>query len=220
MAAPCLLIGLALSIASVPVAAFVAQNTPGATQVTRSDIEGWIDTPQALTRFYFDDLPGGHHWWSSTAAPLPAGGARNPEWNWIAPADDPRPAMVRPVYPGHQRSISYHEYGWPMRAARGRMVTDQGPTPTERMDWMVDVVWGQWAMYVPLKPMPLGFAVNTLCYVGVTLLLVLGAKLTCAWVLTRRRRARGRCVACGYPLDGDMARCPECGGPGRSTAAT
>jgi hypothetical protein len=63
---------------------------------------------------------------------------------------------------------------------------------------------------LPLCVMRTGFALNTLLAAGVLLGVVEG------FALARRRvrRAKGRCVACGYDrggLTGDAA-CPECGG--------
>ena len=34
-----------------------------------------------------------------------------------------------------------------------------------------------------------------------------------AWLVTRRRRARGLCVKCGFDLRASRDRCPECGTP-------
>jgi hypothetical protein len=62
---------------------------------------------------------------------------------------------------------------------------------------------------LPLRPLPLGFALNTLLYAAVLLGLV-----ECL-ALTRRqvRRAKGRCPSCAYDRAGltNNAPCPECG---------
>lgn len=62
---------------------------------------------------------------------------------------------------------------------------------------------------IPIRPMPLGFAANTLFYASP--LLVLFVVLP-AWKRHRRRR-RGLCPRCAYKLAGAQpdAPCPECG---------
>lgn len=59
---------------------------------------------------------------------------------------------------------------------------------------------------LPIRPLPLGFAVNTLFYAS-----LLAAPVLVFAALKRRRRAkRGLCIGCGYDLTGVDA-CPECG---------
>lgn len=70
---------------------------------------------------------------------------------------------------------------------------------------------------LPLRPIPGGFAVNTVFY-GATLWLMI-----CGLFALRRfiRVRRGLCAACGYPM-GESAVCSECGKPlpGRAGVAT
>jgi hypothetical protein len=70
--------------------------------------------------------------------------------------------------------------------------------------------WG----YLPITPLPLGFALDTALYGGITgaLHLLLGA------LRRSLRRRRGRCAWCDYPLPTPTpttttatTRCPECG---------
>jgi len=62
---------------------------------------------------------------------------------------------------------------------------------------------------LPMRILPLGFALNTLLAAGVILTLTEGAG---AW-RRRARRTRGRCPWCGYDRAGVVvaAACPECG---------
>jgi len=64
---------------------------------------------------------------------------------------------------------------------------------------------------LPTRILPLGFTLNNLLAAGVLLGMVEG------FALARRRvrRAKGRCVACGYDRGGladNAVACPECGG--------
>jgi hypothetical protein len=61
---------------------------------------------------------------------------------------------------------------------------------------------------LPLRPIPSGFAVNTLFYAAILWLLIGGP-----FVLRRLiRRQRGRCPKCGYDLRHALSGgCPECG---------
>ena len=61
---------------------------------------------------------------------------------------------------------------------------------------------------LPLRPIPVGFAVNTIFYAAVFWLLIPGP-----FVLRRFIRVkRGRCPACAYPT-GQSDVCSECGKP-------
>ncbi len=68
---------------------------------------------------------------------------------------------------------------------------------------------------LPLRPLWLGFAVNTLFYAAVLWLLILGP-----FALRRLiRRRRGLCPKCGYPM-GESSVCTECGVELAKRAAT
>ena len=64
---------------------------------------------------------------------------------------------------------------------------------------------------LPTHILPLGFTLNTLLAAGVLLSLV----ESFAFARRRVRRAKGRCVACGYDrgglAGGEATACPECG---------
>ena len=66
------------------------------------------------------------------------------------------------------------------------------------------------ARRLPIQPLPLGFAVNTVLYA----LPFLGISAIASSLLTRRqRKRRGLCVRCAYTLAGlaPGTKCPECG---------
>ncbi len=66
---------------------------------------------------------------------------------------------------------------------------------------------------LPLRVIPLGFALDTALAAGVLLGVVEGL----ASARRRVRRARGRCPSCNYDRRGLAAdaACPECGGASR-----
>jgi hypothetical protein len=66
---------------------------------------------------------------------------------------------------------------------------------------------GALSFKLPLRPIWPGLLANTFFYAAIMLGVLVGLR---AW-RTRRRLARGRCVACGYELGEGVAVCPECG---------
>lgn len=68
--------------------------------------------------------------------------------------------------------------------------------------------------YLPVRPLPVGLAVNTAFLAGGLWFALFG------WRVIRRamRTRRGQCASCGYPVPSAQA-CPECGAPARSTTA-
>ena len=69
---------------------------------------------------------------------------------------------------------------------------------------------------LPLRPIALGFIINTLLYAAALLLMF----IACAYARRRVRIRHGRCPKCGNDLRGDFAQgCPECGW-GREVAAS
>jgi hypothetical protein len=102
--------------------------------------------------------------------------------------------------------------GWPCRCVTGTEMTsdraifgfyDAWPMPARlKPVFPAVLVVG----FVPYKPIWSGLLVNTLCFAMVTWLTLRAASA----VRSRRRRRRGVCEQCRYPLRG-TSRCPECG---------
>jgi hypothetical protein len=120
------------------------------------------------------------------------------------------------------RTMEWVELGWPMRSMEWMgsfdddLQTRGGKVPRFRARVAEGIAIGGKILFVmryekrrlPLMPLWPGFAGSTLVY-GVFSF----AGLTTLAALRRmRRRTRGLCVPCGYPL-GESARCSECGTP-------
>lgn len=222
VAAACLLIGLALSIVSVPVAAIIAQFGPAfgarskmtmryyfAPDGTVYDVQEryWSDQGNQLHRSAL------MHQMSSEAMPqppvvssaLPPANGPIPEWM----REDPRPAFLcQPPAPGFA-AVEAYSAGWPMHAAHSMAHIEAHPGTARREHGLLRFAVLGKDFVIPVLPIWTGLLGNTLLYGGTLLL---------AWWIFRgrrraRRRARGECLACGYTLDGDMERCPECGTP-------
>lgn len=68
------------------------------------------------------------------------------------------------------------------------------------------------ARVLPMAPIAVGFAVDTVFWGGASYAIFAGATAAAGWVRRRRRRHEGRCPTCDYDLKGMLrAGCPECG---------
>jgi len=114
--------------------------------------------------------------------------------------------------------------GWPMRCLLSRHDAKRpGPHAawgTFVPGWAIDLEKEQGTLGIPrvlpLRPIALGFIINTLLYAAALLLMF----IACAYVRRLMRIRSGRCPQCGYDLRGDLERgCPECGW-GREVAAS
>ena len=168
-------------------------------------------------------------WGSGVPHPLPA------DWFEYYHFPTEVPAQEAALYPGSTcrlpswaiipgpntsaRVAETHAAGWPMLALKYLSEQDvvMGPTGsplrvTYTSEWGLSVsrwfrTWNNECL--PLRPMPLGFAVDTLLFAALMWASVRGDR---AWRLSRRRR-RGRCANCNYDRTGlaPGAVCPECG---------
>lgn len=111
------------------------------------------------------------------------------------------------------------EIGWPCTAFRGGVsirIADQTRPKAEAIERHGAILaddaeflgQGPWsnARVIPLRPAPVGFAVNTIVFGSVAAAIV---AIRRRFVRTGRRQ-RGECPACGHPLAG-ASRCVECG---------
>ena len=71
----------------------------------------------------------------------------------------------------------------------------------------IEILWSVRDV-VPIFPIPLGFAINTIFYAAILWLLF----AVPGFVRRRIRIKRGLCQACGYPI-GTSDVCTECGAP-------
>ncbi len=105
------------------------------------------------------------------------------------------------------------EAGWPGRA--WVIVCDNPPIPNAPPDyrgwfWSSGSVFARPTGTITIcRPLWTGFALNTAGYAA-ALWLMAFAPFAVRRFFRRRRRKRGRCERCGYPVAG-LARCPECG---------
>lgn len=109
--------------------------------------------------------------------------------------------------------ITERGFGWPAVAPHYAEYTDPLGTVT------IDRGWGRGSRfsrdYLPLAIAPRGFALDTALFtlaawpvVRVLPVFLLNPR----WIRRTLRRRRGRCIRCGYALQGRLdAGCPECG---------
>lgn len=133
------------------------------------------------------------------------------------------PAGLPPIAELFEERGMWYELrmGWPLHCLRGGWTTpnSQGTGEIESLRGVIPfrrlVVYinpGNWAGFkstvgLPLIPDWPAFLASVLLYGTLTFATV----TTWRSVRGRRRRRRGRCVACGYDLRGSADRCPECG---------
>jgi hypothetical protein len=96
--------------------------------------------------------------------------------------------------------------GWPRRCLEGfELVTPTQPlmNPDITHEWLIPT--GEHGP-LPLRPLPTGFAINTLFYAAI----LAAFSVTGDMLRGSRRRRRGLCARCGYPV-GASPTCSECG---------
>jgi hypothetical protein len=154
---------------------------------------------------------------------VPSGHVRNSTWN----RDTETAVGPGPLGPRHLLSLTRVRVGVPFRSLEGvdRWENKRPPLPPESQRvggsiWERGLYVGDedpWrtASYhrmVPLRPLPLGFAGNTL----VSFVLICGLQALVQWGRAASRRRRGLCECCGYPRSSSPREvCSECGARGR-----
>jgi hypothetical protein len=131
---------------------------------------------------------------------------------------------TRPPGPKGETKTLVLTYGWPMRCLGSESLVYYklgmgGAAARLERRWMWQVIdvpslGSGYLVGLPLRPMPLGLAINTALFGSAWFAVLMGLPAARRW--TRRRR--GACPACGYDLRTDPAGgCPECG-RGRKSA--
>ena len=125
------------------------------------------------------------------------------------PVEDVLPPWFDVPAPEPRGATMFHVSGWPMRSMRARVEDPSDRTAQVHWGWLVHRAPGTGvpARVLPLRPIWLGFAVDTLFWGAVT-----GVFLGIGPCRRAMRRWRGRCARCAYPLH-DLVTCPECGTP-------
>ena len=195
-------VGVVLAVGSVPVAAAIVYGVLWTTVVAHTQFEDRAASMEAFRAVGF----GTEFWFVSANGAWALKDLRDVSEAPLE-ATDPRPGHARPAWGGTPANASYLHvrHGWPWHAAEGREVHAPGQ-PSARA-WATYWNIGPGRHLVPMAPVWPGLLANTLFYAALTLALLMGLR---SW-RTRRRRKRGRCVACGYELGESVGVCPECG---------
>jgi hypothetical protein len=175
----------------------------------------------------------------ANTTPIPWPRSVPPSWSTAAESTGHTagPGWAFDTFGGSKPSGFLHEVrtGWPALALKMHWVFPVSPVefgdltpdlriPKEGHDglavpaWMSSPTSGNVA---PIRPIPLGFALDTLLYAAVVWVVLLGFPA----VRNFRRARRGWCVKCGYDLAGlrgmgRVATCPECGAVPHPSAPT
>ncbi len=143
------------------------------------------------------------------------------------------PDWARLLLPSHEPSSGeFHAFfadtrGWPLHSMWSGLKVSKIRGSTTPMietlgialdpEMMADFNDHRHLRLLPLRPLPLGFAVNTIVYATLLWLLILGPFALRRFIRVRR----GLCPKCAYPM-GEAAECSECGKPlpGRMAVTT
>ncbi|OAB57643.1 hypothetical protein AY599_07345 [Leptolyngbya valderiana BDU 20041] len=200
-------VGVVLSVASVPVGVLIGQarQTP---PFPAPVIRVTLDRGDYGVRIDRHDSFGYEIWnaWNVRFRPnrqLPS--------HFKMTSHDPRPEYAAIASDDPDLWVMCIRAGWPLHAAQGR---SWSTTTSNNEQFLPEPVpFGRdWTL--PVGPIWLGLLGNTIFFAAITLALLVGLRL----VRTRRRRARGRCVACNYELGEGIGVCPECGLAGTTDA--
>ena len=161
--------------------------TPLPGNATKEEIEAWISGVALPVKHEVVSVP----YWSRTSTPP-------------IESDDEAPGVWEDAR------------GWPMRSLVWHLVR-QTPDALEAHLWAFDLGGTQGPVglprALPLRPILIGFVVNSLLY-ATCLWLMISVPLDVRHMI---RRKRGRCIKCGYDLrgasGGGCEGCPECGVP-------
>ncbi len=101
------------------------------------------------------------------------------------------------------RTVVGREVGWPLPVVDGHFILSGSG---KRYDWAIPFNVGG-PVFFPLRPRIAGILIWSI------ILSALGHLCSRVWQKLRgsRCRKKGLCAKCGYVLDNQMIRCPECG---------
>lgn len=211
MVVAALLVGVVLAVGSVPVAAYsyikVALHTPLADRHI-SEVEFVADG--YYLRVERESGVGWKEWFTTRTSEDEALDWSDQPMEELLRTEDPRPAFARaPLsYPGRYVFTRHLASGWPLPSAKGRILhQDYVGSGNGDRQGLVAAKLGKTRLSIPVRPIWPGLLANTLFYAA----LAVTPMVLLRWWRTRRRRARGLCVACGYELGEGVAACPECG---------
>ena len=205
MVVAAVLVGVVLAVTSVPVAALI-QGMPLLSSVGSTTLRYGIDVDSGL---YFrakrDAFLGSVVWDIDTTdffsseelAFMLTEGVGEPVETIGLPSPLPTEIARRNAAWIHVRA------GWPARAALA--YTEACPKNVYVQKWTHGLSVG--STLIPLRPIWMGLLANAFSYTAIALVPLVLLR----WRRTRRRQARGLCVACGYELGRDVDVCPECG---------
>lgn len=124
------------------------------------------------------------------------------------PGPDPRPGFLRRPPPRGFNRVQAYSSGWPWHAGYSRSFDDHAHGPVARETYgEASIRVGGYDYVMPYLPHWPGLLANTAFYASLVFVPWAGLRLA----RSARRRRRGGCARCGYPLDDGMKRCPECG---------
>ncbi|MFO0830211.1 MAG: hypothetical protein U0637_00070 [Phycisphaerales bacterium] len=173
-----------------------ARVTDGGTDVGLLSKGFWADTCDIWSSPWPPGLDSGNGFHSLPAAPFPAWAHRQP------------PRFPDGYSPSYAMTSSTVGTGLTFRCASSAVFyAPQSPSPHPASLLMLNLGPGR-TLSLPLQPSWPGLLADIACWSAVA------AAPLLAWpaLVTRRRRAKGMCPACAYPLPPGRA-CPECGSP-------
>lgn len=207
MVVAALLVGVVLAVVSVPVAAYALDHRAS---VDEDRVKGFYfrtDGHEVLVRrvAYFAATL-----WDTSSRPAgPDMSLVHMQYGLRASQHPPdgQPVVSKTSLDRQHHNVRYIQIGWPFRAAYGTWEQRFSQPTTRRVVGIYEPTIRGRERTFPYLPLWPGLLANTLFYAA----LALTPMVLLRWRRTRRRRARGLCVACGYELGEGVSVCPECG---------
>lgn len=213
MAVVALVVGAVLTVVNVPVAAVVMQHQsrivpPLGSSAPMFSMAEYFQRDGHLVVVRRRDFwggtileatsgPEGTMWLLGMAAAIPSAQLVD---------RDARPRAIRTPLDGHEHAAELWRAGWPLESACGVEKWSPGGRGHRVAGLLKAPAFGHvWT--VPYWPAWWGLLGNTLFYAAIALAVLVFVRHR----KRSRRRAAGKCVACGYELGGGVGTCPECG---------